>query len=140
MISSSAEHGDELIQPNSAPGSHDQAEDALTPETPHLQETGDGQVNYIDPSHWQSILEDIKEVREHLTKSNQPLAQSDPGGGTDRVLADASYLFGSVPSVSFREILSSLPPQPICDKLVSWYFDLQIFVSGKTNFCDEFKR
>ncbi|KAI3324327.1 hypothetical protein HD806DRAFT_494753 [Xylariaceae sp. AK1471] len=129
-ISPAAKQGNEPIQLDSVSSSHGKAEDALTPETPHLQETGDGQVNYIDPSHWQSILEDIKEVREHLTTSTQPLRQSDLGGDSDRVLADASYLFGTVPSAPFREILSSLPPQPICDKLVSWYFGMQIYVSG----------
>jgi hypothetical protein len=126
--------GNEPIQSDPATSSHSTAEHALTPETLHLQKTGDGQVNYIDRSHWQSILEDIKEVREYLTIPNQPLPQGATNHGTDRVLADASYLFGSMPSVQFTEILSSLPPQPVCDKLVSWYFSTQIFVVGKTDF------
>ncbi|KAI0902916.1 hypothetical protein F4823DRAFT_629819 [Ustulina deusta] len=129
-VSSSVEQRNMAIGRNSDSSPHSRVEDALTPETPHLQEAGDGQVNYIDPSHWQSILEDIKEVREHLSIPSQPLLQSDTGHDTHRVLADASHLFSPIPHTTFLEILSSLPPQPICDKLVSWYFSTQIFISG----------
>ncbi|KAI0451811.1 hypothetical protein F5B21DRAFT_485668 [Xylaria acuta] len=125
-VSPSIEQSNKPIQPDSDSSNHGRAEDALTPEAPHLQEAGDGQVNYIDPSHWQSILEDIKEVREHLAIPDQPPPQS----ATHRVLADASHLFGSIPNATFTEILSSLPPQPKCDKLVSWYFSTQVFISG----------
>ncbi|KAI1422017.1 hypothetical protein F5Y12DRAFT_787100 [Xylaria sp. FL1777] len=118
------------IRSDSDSTSQDKAEAALTPETPHLQEAGDGQVNYIDPSHWQSILEDIKEVREHLAIPSQPPLQSDPADVTHRVLADAGYTFGSIPYITFIDIIGSLPPQPVCDKLVSWYFSTQTFFSG----------
>lgn len=121
----------EPTPPDTSPSTDEKEENSLTPEMPHLQETEDGQVNYIDPSHWLSILEDIKEVREHLDASNQPRQQSDPGSGSNGPLADASFLFGSVPNTHFREILSSLPPQPVCDKLVSWYFYAHTFVSGE---------
>ncbi|RYC57590.1 hypothetical protein CHU98_g8628 [Xylaria longipes] len=129
-VSPSVEQSNKPIQLDSISSSPGRTEAALTPETPHLQEAGDGQVNYIDPSHWQSILEDIKEVREHLAIPDQLLPQNDLGRGTHRVLADASHLFGSIPNTTFTEILGSLPPQPICDRLVSWYFSTQIFISG----------
>jgi hypothetical protein len=121
----------EPTPPDTFPGTDEKEENLLTPETPHLRETEDGQLNYIDPSHWLSILEDIKEVREHLNASNQPRQQSDPSGGPSGQPADAGFLFGSVPNTHFREILSSLPPQPVCDKLVSWYFNAHTFVSGE---------
>ncbi|KAI0859349.1 hypothetical protein F4860DRAFT_504757 [Xylaria cubensis] len=124
------EQSNKVISLESHTSGQNKAEDRLTPETPHLQKARDGQVNYIDPSHWESILEDIKEVREHLAIPNRPLLQNEPGPGTHRVLADASHLFGSIPYTTFTEILGSLPPQPICDKLVSWYFSTQIFISG----------
>ncbi|KAI1748519.1 hypothetical protein F4782DRAFT_516922 [Xylaria castorea] len=129
-ISPPVEQSNKAIRLESDSFGHGRAEDTFTPETPHLQTARDGQVNYIDPSHWESILEDIKEVREHLAIPDQPLLQGDPGHGTHRVLADASHLFGSIPYTTFTEILGSLPPQPICDKLVSWYFSTQIFISG----------
>jgi hypothetical protein len=104
--------------------------DALTPEGPHLQETGDGQVNYIDPSHWLSILDDIKEVREHLSVSNQPLSQNEAGFNAGAA-SDASFLFNPNQISSLDEILSSLPSQPICDMLLSWYFNSPFMVLGK---------
>ncbi|SPO01772.1 uncharacterized protein DNG_04445 [Cephalotrichum gorgonifer] len=107
-------------------------DDALTPETPHLQETFDGQVNYIDPSHWMSILEDIKEVREHLSGQvpTQPMSHHDTRFNLDHEVTDPSFLPNSVQDVSLDEILSSLPSQPICDMLLSWYFNSRYMVLG----------
>ncbi|KAI1302248.1 hypothetical protein F5Y03DRAFT_362183 [Xylaria venustula] len=113
--------------PAGSPKSDTTGDDLLTPETPYLQQTGDGQVNYIDPNHWQSILEDIHEIRDHLSSSNQSIEQSAP---PERTPADASFLFGSVPSATYAEILTSLPAQPICDRLLSWYFSISLLVSG----------
>ncbi|OTB10589.1 hypothetical protein K445DRAFT_386538 [Daldinia sp. EC12] len=105
-------------------------EDALTPESLHLQETADGQVNYIDPNHWQSILDDIKEVREHLSASDEPVPRHEKGAVADRVVLDASFLLNSDRIPNLDEILSSLPPQPICDMLLSWYFSSRFMVLG----------
>ncbi|KAI0485401.1 hypothetical protein F4859DRAFT_502730 [Xylaria cf. heliscus] len=133
-VSPSVEQSNKPIQLDSDSSGHGRVEDALAPKTPHLQEFGDGQVNYIDPSHWQSILEDIKEVREHLAFPNEAPTPSDSSRGAHHVLADASHLFGSIPNTTFTEIISSLPSQPICDKLVSWYFSTQIFISAVNKF------
>ncbi|KAH8651156.1 hypothetical protein BX600DRAFT_100183 [Xylariales sp. PMI_506] len=105
-------------------------EGVLTPETPHLQETRDGQVNYIDPSHWLSILDDIKEVREHL--SHQPLSQTATGMGVpvQPMGSDASFLFDARQASSLEEIIASLPSQPICDMLLSWYFNSSFMILG----------
>ncbi|KAI1330936.1 hypothetical protein F5Y16DRAFT_408389 [Xylariaceae sp. FL0255] len=96
----------------------------LTPERPHLQQNGEGQVNYIDSNHWQSILNDIQEIREHISSPIQqfPLYEYTP--------ADASFLFGTQPTLSYSDILCSLPPQAVCDRLVSWYLGLPFLVSG----------
>lgn len=106
-------------------------EDALTPETPHLQETGSGQVNYIDPSHWLSILDDIKEVQEHLSSSDQPISRNETAFDTDGAISDASFLFPADHNPTLGEIVQSLPSQPICDMLLSWYFNSQFMVLGK---------
>lgn len=131
IIASSAEHDNWSAKQGSALSSSDRAENVLTPEAPHLQETGDGQVNYIDPSHWLSILDDIKEVREHLSVSNQPISQNKTRFDMDHMVSDASFLFGSYHSSSLDDILSSLPSQPICDMLLSWYFNSRFMVLGK---------
>ncbi|KAF2502981.1 hypothetical protein BU16DRAFT_546096 [Lophium mytilinum] len=114
----------------SAERSSSGGEDTLTPETPHIQQTGNGQVNYIDPSHWLSILDDIKEVREHLSISNQPISRNETDFDIDLAVSDASFLFNLDPNPSFDEILRSLPSQPICDMLLSWYFNSRFMVLG----------
>lgn len=105
-------------------------EDVLTPETPHLQETVDGQVNYIDPGHWLSILDDIKEVREHLSLSGQQVPQAEAEPAANRGVPDA-FILGSGDNPRPDEILSSLPSQPTCDMLLSWYFNSRFMVLGK---------
>jgi hypothetical protein len=131
IMLSSVEHYVGSATQSSTFSSSSGGEDALTPETPHIQETGDGQVNYIDPSHWLSILDDIKEVREHLSTSNQPIPRDGTGFDSDRGVADASFLFGQNQNPSLGEILRSLPSQPICDMLLSWYFNSQFMILGK---------
>jgi hypothetical protein len=106
-------------------------EDVLTPETPHIQETGTGQVNYVDPSHWLSILDDIKEVREHLSISDQPMSRNGTGFDLGRAVSDASFLFSSDQNPRLDEILRLLPSQPICDMLLSWYFNSRFMILGK---------
>lgn len=131
IMASLAEQYDRSTTQTSAPSSSSGGEDGLTPETPHLQETEAGQVNYIDPSHWLSILDDIKEVREHLSVSNQPIPQNETDFNVDHGISDASLLFSSTQNASLDEIISSLPSQPICDMLLSWYFNNRYMVLGK---------
>jgi len=52
----------------------------------------------------------------------------------DRVVSDASFLFTSDHNLSLDEILPSLPSQPICDMLLSWYFNSRFMVLGKEIF------
>ncbi len=120
---------------SSTPGSLSKGEDVLTPEPLHLQETRDGQVNYIDPSHWQAILEDIKEVRDHLSILNHSASQSKQVSEINHTNSDPGLIFGLIPNADLVEILSSLPPQPICEMLISWYFNSRFMILGKANPC-----
>lgn len=130
IVASSAGGENGSVKQGLALGGTGGGEDALTPETPHLQETVDGQVNYIDPGHWLSILDDIKEVREHLSLSSQPASQTEAGSGTNRGVPDA-FILSSGEDPRLDEVLSSLPSQPTCDMLLSWYFNSRFMVLGK---------
>ena len=103
----------------------------LTPATPHLQESDDGQVNYIDPSHWQSILEDIREVREHLSPTQTVSSEHKTQRPNELQGSDASFLFGAEQDATLDEVLSFLPEQPICDMLLSWYFSTSFMTLGE---------
>ncbi|KAK8134466.1 hypothetical protein PG984_006478 [Apiospora sp. TS-2023a] len=102
----------------------------LSPETLNLQATGDGQVNYIDPSHWLSILDDIKEVREHLSVPNQPMAHSAMVLDSNHMVPDATFLSMPTQTLGLSGALSALPTRPTCDRLISWYFNSRFMVLG----------
>ncbi|KIH88702.1 hypothetical protein SPBR_06634 [Sporothrix brasiliensis 5110] len=99
-----------------------------------------GHTTYIDASHWSSLLEEIKELREQLSspveRDQQPeslaslsLTNSSPSMHTDTAqptleTPDDSYadLVFAQPSVGPEELLKSLPPRAVCDRLISHYF------------------
>ncbi|OAA55860.1 hypothetical protein SPI_08067 [Niveomyces insectorum RCEF 264] len=89
------------------------------------------QATYVDSSHWSSILEDIRGIREQLSSS---AIQAESGSevdmsapSTDMTLGrEAStgfdLTFGSVRTLDLDQILEALPRRQICDSLVSQYF------------------
>ena len=104
----------------------------LTPETPHLLESRGGQVNFADASHWKSILEDIKEVRDHISTLDSPQAHPLPGQqNTIGPAPDSSLIFNMYPQAGLPEVLEGLPPQSTCDMLVSLYFQFQYPIAGE---------
>lgn len=104
----------------------------LIAEAPHLQKNGDGQLNYIDRSHWQSILEDIKEVREHLNTSSSESSPDLAIHDLKAVVPGASFLFSEQIPANLIQILTSLPPRPRCDMLVSVYFNSRYMMLDKS--------
>lgn len=111
--------------------SNSQEDHVLPPELPHRHETGDGQVSYVDPSHWMAILDEIKEVREHLSAFDRPLLQEEPGHKNHLPEEGVGFLFSTFPVVDIQEVLTSLPPRQTCDALVSQYFNSRFMALGK---------
>ena len=114
----------------------DQSKDqnGLGPEAPRIRQTYDGAVSYVDSNHWLSVLEDIREVREHLSPEGNFLQQKAPannGAHWESGLPEVSSVLGlNAGSASLDEILTSLPPRPICDRLLSHYFNSRYLVLG----------
>lgn len=106
--------------------------DTLASQAPHLHETGDGGVNYIDSSHWLSILDDIREVREHFSASGQ--SELVPAVERHRLISDTIVPQSPTAQPSLGEILCTLPSRPLCDSLLSWYFNSRFMVLGETCF------
>ncbi|CAK7208175.1 hypothetical protein SCUCBS95973_000014 [Sporothrix curviconia] len=90
--------------------------------------------HYIDASHWSSLLEEIKELRQHLVSSaaddEQPASSVDTGSSSTTA-ADwptAEDRFGDLvfsgTSQTLAEMVEKLPPRPICDRLVATYFQV----------------
>lgn len=102
-----------------------------------------GSVKFIDPSHWLSILDDIKEVREHLagqedsdstpeSLDNTPASTIFSGSSDPSILLASPQAHGSA---SLDEILTRLPAKSVCDMLLSWYFNSQFMVLGMVHCC-----
>ncbi|UKZ61065.1 uncharacterized protein TrAtP1_002337 [Trichoderma atroviride] len=107
-----------------------QEDPILPPELPHRHESGDGQVVYVDPSHWMAILDEIKEVREHLSASDHPLLQEQSQHKSHPPEEEVSFLYGASPATNMEDILTDLPPRQTCDSLISQYFNSQFMASG----------
>lgn len=102
------------------------------------KEANRGQDGYVDPSHWVSILDDIKEVREHLNNGDKfslREAIDDVGGDLQ---PEVSLADGLEHSLNINHILAALPTRPICDMLVSRYFNSRYMVLGKFLVTDAF--
>ncbi|PVH73003.1 hypothetical protein DL98DRAFT_595443 [Cadophora sp. DSE1049] len=66
------------------------------------------QVKFVGSDHWESILEDITDLKMDLENTST----------TERTEYRPRILFG-LNRVSRSEILSSIPPRPVCDMLIS---------------------
>ncbi|KPI37886.1 uncharacterized protein AB675_3049 [Cyphellophora attinorum] len=110
-----------------------QPTDKLTPSSPdpdHLKESprpiagGDGQVSYVDASHWQSVLEELREVRETLATSDVPSVSShSEGPSTTSPPLSTIPMFSENTPATIEEILTDLPTQPICSSILSQFFN-----------------
>ena len=69
------------------------------------------QVNFVGSEHWEAILEDITELKIDLeTPDTSEIVDFKP-----------QILFG-INHASRFEIMSSIPPRPVCDMLISRWF------------------
>lgn len=80
---------------------------------------------HIENTHWLSILDDIKEVREQLAQSDILTSPEDNTEINEEAQEEEEIdlvLGATQPLPTFQEIIDSLPPRPICDTLLSQYF------------------
>lgn len=79
---------------------------------------------HIEDSHWLSILDDIKEVREQLAQSDIMTSPEDNADINDEAQEEEIDLVlgATQPLPTLQEIVNSLPPRPMCDMLLSQYF------------------
>ncbi|EED14297.1 conserved hypothetical protein [Talaromyces stipitatus ATCC 10500] len=78
---------------------------------------------HIEKAHWLSILDDIKEVREELAQSE---IMTSPEENEDIIEQEEEIdlVLGPTQKLpTFQNIINSLPSRPICDTLLSQYFN-----------------
>lgn len=72
------------------------------------------ELRYVGGNHWAAILDGIADLRDHFDREEQlRLATPSP---------HALLLYGCSPA-SWDEILAALPPRPVVDRYVSYYFN-----------------
>ncbi|KAF5702754.1 transcriptional regulatory [Fusarium mundagurra] len=82
-----------------------------------------GLVGQVDSSHWSSILENIRAIRDELpAASPQASTLSSVTLNNDASTSEADFDMGSPDGLSIERILSALPPRQVCDTLVSVFF------------------
>lgn len=75
------------------------------------------QVNFVGSEHWESVLEDITELKIDLETDDSSMTDFKP-----------QILFGTN-LASRSDLLSSIPSRPVCDALVSrWFRSMWVFV------------
>lgn len=99
-------------------------------ETPRFLHDQNGESVYVEPSHWMSILQDIKDVRADLS-CHASLASNELASSQDLGLQpDISLGIALRDTLSISDVLNSLPAQPTCDVLLSLYFNSRYMVLG----------
>ncbi|CVL05349.1 uncharacterized protein FMAN_10791 [Fusarium mangiferae] len=77
----------------------------------------------VDSSHWTSILENIRAIRDELPAvSPQASTLSSVTLNNDASTNEADFDMGSPSGLSIEHILLALPPRQVCDTLVSVFF------------------
>lgn len=82
-------------------------------------------VSYVGGSHWAAVLDSIAELKDHFDREldgSQGLATvEEPSAGSP--VTGPMLLYGSPKRATQEEILASVPPRPVVDRLISKYFN-----------------
>ena len=90
--------------------SHDEASSPADPGTLHLRESG---ASYVQSAHWEAILTKIRGMKEDLVTDTKA-----PSGSL--------FFYGPNRHATRDEILASVPPRPVVDRLMALHFDSYI--------------
>ncbi|KAI1089709.1 fungal-specific transcription factor domain-containing protein [Rostrohypoxylon terebratum] len=83
---------------------------------------GGKSVSYVSGDHWAAILEGIGELKDHLEEEElQNIHQADETPEVD--ISGPQLLYGCPKHLTKEELLASIPPRPVTDRLVSYYFN-----------------
>ncbi|KAJ5691800.1 hypothetical protein N7462_001223 [Penicillium macrosclerotiorum] len=100
-------------------------------ETPRFLDDQHGEAAYVEPSHWLSILQDIKDIRSELPSNGlfpptEAASEQDPLG----LESDLALGLSLDHTLTIDDVISFLPSQTTCDMLLSQYFNSRFMVLG----------
>ncbi|KAK5107193.1 hypothetical protein LTR62_001639 [Meristemomyces frigidus] len=100
------------------------AKEDLVQATVQLRITDTGAVQFVGPSHWESIIDDIAEVKayfsEQYTDDHAPLDAIWPPSHSS--LPRADIILGVAQTYTLHDLLTLLPPRTIIDRLIMLWF------------------
>lgn len=96
---------------SNAPSPYSQIDPSLPKASMRKSTESRNQVSFVGSEHWEAILEDITELKIDLETPDTP----------NSVHFKPQILFG-MNHASRSEIVSSTPPRPVCDMLISRWF------------------
>ncbi|KAK5698048.1 hypothetical protein LTR97_007008 [Elasticomyces elasticus] len=99
-------------------------EHSLAHATGKLRLTDTGGVHFVGPSHWESIIEDIAEVKAYFDLQGSPeyLVDDDSPSLQDSHIIAADIQFGTANIYRKEDMLALLPAKLVVDRLVATWF------------------
>ncbi|KAF3480259.1 fungal specific transcription factor domain-containing protein [Arthroderma uncinatum] len=79
--------------------------------------------SYVNSSHWAAILDEIAEIKDHFEREKEVQASPPPSDLSFPGWTSPQLLYGCANLITKEEILASIPPRPVVDRLVSRYFN-----------------
>ncbi|UKZ61401.1 uncharacterized protein TrAtP1_002666 [Trichoderma atroviride] len=90
--------------------------------SPGIMLTGHMGTRWVDATHWEAILDDIRELKD----CTEALEQADDEfllGTTEEESSGPTLFVGLSPLMNRSDVLAFLPPRPVVDRLISRYFN-----------------
>ncbi|KAK3638723.1 hypothetical protein LTR56_006730 [Elasticomyces elasticus] len=99
-------------------------EHSLAHATGKLRLTDTGGVHFVGPSHWESIIEDIAEVKAYFDLQGSPeyVVDDDSPPLQDSHIIAADIQFGTANIYRKEDLLALLPAKSVVDRLVATWF------------------
>ncbi|KAI1145004.1 fungal-specific transcription factor domain-containing protein [Nemania diffusa] len=104
-------------------GNEDIPDDSSTVSETGAVESSDSGAGYVNSGHWAAILDGILELKEHFDKEKTVQHAHLISNILPTDLSGPQLLFGCSMPPQIEEILASIPPRPMVDRLVSQYFN-----------------
>ena len=115
-----------------SPPSTTNAEDASpSPAPSELGRISPNGVCYVGSAHWAAVLDSIAELRDHFEKEELRAQEAPVPEPVKRLDSEPLLLYGCPEMATEAEIIASVPPRPVVDRLVSRFFNAGDMASGK---------
>ena len=101
-----------------------------------LQMTSSG-TNYVNSSHWAAVLNGIAELKDHFESERNSPASPDLHDPSIPERTGPRLLYGCSKIPTRQEIIESIPPRQVVDRLVSRYFSSFEMSTGR--YCSRVK-